>query len=98
MHPMDRTAVRSRRLFIASCSGAGALLSLSGAAPAATTTPLFQGVVLHQRVETSPRPLKINVLEIDTTAAGLSFRVTPSNGANPLDTTLQTTRAFMTAR
>ena len=79
-------------LFVAAlCFGLGA----PAGATTITTTP-FVGVTLHQRVETSPRPLKINVLEIDLTAPGLAFRVTPSNGADPEETTRQTTRNFMT--
>jgi exopolysaccharide biosynthesis protein len=36
------------------------------------------------------------VLEISLTAPGLSFRVSPGNGADPQETTRQTTWAFMT--
>ena len=60
-----------------------------------TTTP-FKGVTLHQRVETSPRPNRINVLVIDLKAPGLRFRVTPSNGDTPGETNLQTVRGFLT--
>src|SRR2546428_585827 len=44
-----------------------------------TTTP-FRGVTLYQRTETSPRPLKIDVIEIDLNDPAIQFRMTPSNG------------------
>jgi hypothetical protein len=59
------------------------------------TTHPFRGVTLHQRTEKSPRAMKINVLEIDLRAPGIRFRVTPSNGELPGETTLQTTRDFL---
>ena len=61
------------------------------------STP-FQGITLHQRTETSPRPLKIDVVEINLAAPGIHFLVTPSNGALPGDTTLQTTRSFLSSQ
>src|SRR4051812_30313391 len=59
------------------------------------TTHPFRGVTLHQRKETSPRPMKVNVLEIDLRAPGVRFSVTPPNGDLPGETTLQTTRDFL---
>jgi hypothetical protein len=59
------------------------------------TTHPFRGVTLHQRKETSPRPMKVNVLEIDLRAPGIRFSVTPPNGDLPGETTLQTTRDFL---
>lgn len=58
------------------------------------TTP-YLGITLHRRTETSPRPLKINVLEINLAAPGIGFRVTAPNGAAEGETTRQTTRAFL---
>jgi hypothetical protein len=60
-----------------------------------TTTRPFRGVMLHQRIEKSPRPMKVNVLEIDLRAPGIRFKVTPPNGELPGETTLQTTRDFL---
>jgi hypothetical protein len=60
-----------------------------------TTTHPFRGVTLHQRVDKSPRPMKVNVLEIDLRAPGIRFKVTPPNGKLPGETTLQTTRDFL---
>ena len=60
-----------------------------------TTSHPFRGVTLHQRTEKSPRPMKVNVLEIDLGAPGVRFKVTPSNGKLPGETTLQTTRDFL---
>lgn len=61
----------------------------------ATTTHPFRGITLHQRVEKSPRAMKVNVLEIDLRAGGIRFKVTPPNGDLPGETTLQTTRDFL---
>ena len=47
-----------------------------------------------QRSETTPRPLKINIIEIDLTAQGISFLVTPPSG--PRETANQTTLEFLT--
>ena len=66
-----------------------------------TVTEPFLGVKLYHRTETSPRPLNINVFEIDLSAAGLSFLVTPRgpspqpvfNGV-PDETIIQTPRQF----
>jgi hypothetical protein len=62
------------------------------------TTHPFRGVTLHQRTETSPRTMKVNVLEIDLRAPGIRFSVTPPNGHLPGETTLQTTRDFLIAQ
>lgn len=62
----------------------------------------FLGVRHIQRVESSPRPLFINVLELDLESPELSFQVTPGGshprpfGTNglPMETVRQTTRAY----
>jgi hypothetical protein len=66
----------------------------------------FLGVKLFHQVETSPRPLNINVVEIDLTAPGLGFQVTPKGpeprpiGTNPgfsgqpMETIRQTPRQY----
>ena len=54
----------------------------------------FGGVTFIQRSETEPRPLKMNIIEIDLTAPGISFLVTPPAG--PRETTNQTTLEFLT--
>src|SRR5688500_17396856 len=77
-------------LFVCACAG---MASRAGAA-VVTSTP-FRGVTLHQRTETSPRPLKINVIEINLADPDIRFRVTPQNGPAAGETTLQTTRAFL---
>src|SRR4029078_6663297 len=69
-----------------------------------TVTQPFLGITLYHRTETSPRPLNINVAEIDLTAPGISFLVTrrgPSpqpvfNGV-PDETVIQTPRQFVNA-
>jgi hypothetical protein len=68
-------------------------------------TEPFLGIRHIFQTETTPRPLKIHVAEIDLSAPGLSFRVTPRaldypgpniNGS-PGETHHQTTRAFANA-
>lgn len=62
----------------------------------------FVGVTHHQFLQTlgdttSPvfaREVVVNVVEIDTTAAGISFRMQPGNGSDPGEVTRMTTRAF----
>jgi hypothetical protein len=54
----------------------------------------FRGVTFIQRSETAPRPLKINIIEIDLTAQGIGFLVTPQSG--PRETANQTTLEFLT--
>jgi hypothetical protein len=65
----------------------------------------FLGVRLFHETETSPRPLSIYVAEIDLTAPGISFQVTPRSGSYPgpvingapAETARQTTRSFVNA-
>src|SRR5699024_10734278 len=56
----------------------------------------FVGVTLHQIVRDKPRAQIIHVAQIDLSAKGLSFLVTPSNGdpngEKPGDPNLETTR------
>src|SRR5262245_23814941 len=70
-----------------------------------TVSEPFLGVKLYHRTETSPRPLNISVAEIDLTAPGLSFLVTPRGPAPqpefngvPDETVIQTTRQFVNAQ
>jgi hypothetical protein len=74
---------------------AGIALAASSAPGATTTTTPFLGITLHQRTETSPRPLKLNVAVIDLTAPGIDFRVTGDNDELPEETTRQRTRDFL---
>lgn len=67
-----------------------------------TISEPFLGVKLYHRTETSPRPLNISVAEIDLSAPGLSFLVTPRGPApQPVfdgvadETIKQTTRQFV---
>jgi hypothetical protein len=54
----------------------------------------FRGVTFIQRGETTPRPLKMNIIEIDLTAQGIGFLVTPQSG--PRETANRTTLEFLT--
>lgn len=55
----------------------------------------FEGVCFVHRTTTVPRPLSYYVAIIDPQAPGIAFTVTPENGREPRETTLQTTRAFL---
>jgi hypothetical protein len=92
--------VRFPAFCTAACCVACAVVPMAASpAPAAdvVTTP-FRGITLHQRTETSPRPLRIDVVEINLADPDVHFLVTPANGASPGETTLQTTRSFLTSQ
>jgi hypothetical protein len=55
----------------------------------------FAGVTHIQRSWNAPRQVSVNMLLIDLEAPQLGFRLTPSNGSLPGDTTTQTTRQFL---
>ena len=78
------------------------IMATSLASAAQTVTQPFLGIKLYHRTETSPRPLNINVAEIDLTAPGISFLVTPRGpspqpvfGGVPDETVIQTPRQFV---
>jgi exopolysaccharide biosynthesis protein len=79
------------------------LLARSAGAVQAVTHP-FLGVTMYHETVTSPRTLNINVAEIDLSAPGVSFLVTPRgpspqpvfNGV-PDETVIQTPRQFVNA-
>jgi|GEM_PF-1415391 len=56
-----------------------------------TVTHPFVGVTHIARSETSPRPLKMHIVDIDLAAPGIAFKVTPHGGARATikETTLQ---------
>lgn len=57
---------------------------------------LFEGVRLTSRIQREPRGLRVHIVQIDPSAPGIEFMVTPPNGPEqPRDTTSQTTRAFL---
>ncbi len=68
------------------------LLSLRAAAETTVTHP-YLGVTHTYRTESTPRPVTMHILEIDLTAPGVHFTVTPHAGA--LDTYKQTTLQFL---
>lgn len=80
-------------------------LGASAASAAQVVTQPFLGVRHIHQTETSPRPLNINVVEIDLSAPGLSFQMTPGGphprplGTNgiPMETIRQTTRQYANA-
>lgn len=72
------------------------LCAVASARAATCTSDPFTGVALHQIVRRNPRPQVIYLANIDPTASGVRFLVTPSNGdpdgAKPGDPNLETTR------
>lgn len=83
------------------CAGVAFALALSAVATLAVAqdivTEPFQGIRHILRVSEGPRPLFVNALEIDLSAPGLSFRLTPEVEGLPNgdETVTQTTRAFV---
>src|SRR5438552_1938703 len=68
----------------------------AAAAGSDVVTEPFEGVRLIHSQRMAPRQVDMWVAEIDTSAPGISFLVTPSNGDLPGDTTPLTVRAFAT--
>lgn len=66
--------------------------------PSATDyqTKLFQGVAYSRQVYTAPRPMLIHVVEIDLTAPGIAFFVTPGKAlTGGMEYRAQTTADFL---
>jgi hypothetical protein len=80
------------------CVASAVMLTCASARAADVVTTPFRGITLHQRTETTPRPLRIDVVEINLSDPDVHFLVTPANGASPGETTLQTTRSFLTSQ
>jgi MYXO-CTERM domain-containing protein len=59
-----------------------------------TSTP-FVGITYTNIATSLPRPVSINAVIIDLSAPGLSFQMTPDNGAGAQETNEQTTLGFM---
>src|SRR5882724_12675645 len=73
-----------------------ALLLCSGLAGLQGSTIVenpFVGVTLITRTETSPRPETIHIAEIDLTAPGIGFKLSPPGGT--LETVRQTTLGYL---
>jgi exopolysaccharide biosynthesis protein len=71
-----------------------ALLGLSGALHAdQVVTQPYVGVTRIERTETLPRPLHMHVVQIDLTAPGLRFKLSPPSGTR--ETVRQTTLEFL---
>jgi hypothetical protein len=77
------------------------LIACDAAAVEVITEP-FLGVRRIELIETVPRPLYINIIEVDLTEPTLSFRVSPRgpgtppiSGGIPAETQLQSTRSFL---
>ena len=60
-----------------------------------TVTEPFDGVRLIEFTRTLPRQIHGFILDIDLSAEGIGFFVTPSNGTKPSETTRQTTLGFV---
>jgi exopolysaccharide biosynthesis protein len=96
-------AIRHSRWWLALVGG---LVAAAASATQVITEP-FLGVQLIHQTETSPRPLNIYVAEIDLSAPGLRFQVTPVGpdprpidtntgySGQPMETIRQTTRQYV---
>lgn len=62
---------------------------------ALTDEPLFEGITYTRELRDEPRPLVIHVVTIDLDAPGLSFLVTPGNGADGFDYAARTASQFL---
>jgi len=100
---MNRTKNRRRRRLIA-VSLFGVVSSSPAMAAFIRSSQPYVGVTHHQYIQlrgdtttlpTFAREIVVNILEIDVTAAGINFRMQPSNGALPGEVTRQTTRGFV---
>jgi len=67
--------------------------SVTGTTVQIVTQP-FVGITRTARTDISPRPLKMNVVNIDLTAPGLSFKLTPHSGR--LDTITEPALQYLT--
>jgi len=56
---------------------------------------IFQGIDHAELATDDPRPLVVQALRVDLSAAGMELVATPSNGGAPEETDGQTTRAFL---
>ena len=90
----------------ASCSTFLAAIALALPARASETHKAepFVGVTHYQIVQSAesdarppvlPRPMVVNIIEIDTTAPGIKFEMSPGNGDKPGEVTRGTTRAYL---
>ncbi len=80
---------------------------ISASAAVINTADPFVGVTHYQIIEAEdgstlggglfdlPRPVVINIMEIDPTAPGVDFLMQPGNGADPGEVTRTTTRGFV---
>ena len=77
----------------------GALLAvlLAAAAPWADTrrSSPYIGITLIERAESTPRPIRMHIAQVDTRAPGIRFKVSPSAGTR--EVVRQTTRDFLKA-
>ncbi len=71
-----------------------AVLSSTVSAQTRVSSP-YVGITLARRAETTPRPLRIHVAQVDTRAPGIRFVVSPPGGTR--EVVRQTTRAFLEA-
>ncbi len=70
-----------------------ALLATFNLPGAVVITRPYDGITRFERTESTPRKLRMQIVQIDLTARGLSFKLTPPAGS--LDTIRQTTLDFL---
>jgi hypothetical protein len=79
---------------VVAAAAATAVLASTVSAQTVVSSP-YSGVTLTRRVETTPRPLRIHVAQVDTRTPGIRFVVSPPGGTR--EVVRQTTRAFLEA-
>jgi hypothetical protein len=70
------------------------LLATFNLPAAVVITRPYDGITRLERTETTPRKLRMQIVQVDLATRGLSFKVTPPGGS--LDTIRQTTLDFLT--
>jgi len=71
----------------------GAVLAPTLSADQTTVTTPYQGITYITQTETAPQVENMHIVEVDLTAPGISFMMTPQSGTR--DTTNQTTLGFL---
>jgi hypothetical protein len=85
----------SLRVFRAAIAAIALLAVRAGLGAETTVTHPFVGVTSIDRVESVPRPAHIHVIQIDLTAPGIRFELSPPGGTR--EVARQTTLAFLEA-
>src|SRR5688572_22189513 len=101
--PLAETAMKKKFWHAAVLCGAISWIPLTaGAEPAAKAAETvvqepYRGVRHVEYKSMSPRPIRVNLIQIDLTAPGIGFLVTPHNPAGGRATMKESTLQFLNA-